>query len=163
MSAERDILVYLSKHKKSLKYKGIRIGLFGLPDFKYYKQQTLANKCSILQKKGYIRKNKSTGEIFITKEGEYFLETSKDFLYKFATKIDENMPKNLLVIYDIPEEKVRERNWFRYHLKKFHFVMIQRSVWVGPSPLPKEFMAYVKEIKLNDSLKTFKLAKGYEF
>jgi hypothetical protein len=39
--------------------------------------------------------------------------------------------------------------------------MIQKSVWVGPSPLPKEFMDYVKEIGLKDNLKTFKLAKSY--
>lgn len=39
--------------------------------------------------------------------------------------------------------------------------MIQRSVWVGPSPLPKEFLDYVKEIKLEDKFKTFKLSKGY--
>ena len=39
--------------------------------------------------------------------------------------------------------------------------MIQRSVWVGPSPLPIEFSSYLKEIKLGDNLKTFKLARGY--
>ncbi len=39
--------------------------------------------------------------------------------------------------------------------------MIQRSVWVGPSPLPKDFLDYLKEIKLGDNLKMFKLSKGY--
>ncbi|MCX6717161.1 MAG: hypothetical protein NTU76_00605 [Candidatus Taylorbacteria bacterium] len=39
--------------------------------------------------------------------------------------------------------------------------MIQRSVWVGPSPLPKDFIDYVKSIGLRDKLKTFKLAKSY--
>ena len=39
--------------------------------------------------------------------------------------------------------------------------MIQRSVWVGPSPLPKEFMEYLKSIGLKDTIKTFKLEKGF--
>jgi len=79
----------------------------------------------------------------------------------FLSKLDEFSPKNLIVIYDIPEEKKKERDWFRRHLKKFNYVMIQRSVWVGPSPLPKDFIDYVKSIDLIDKLKTFKLAKAY--
>ena len=45
--------------------------------------------------------------------------------------------------------------------KKFNYEMIQKSVWVGPSPLPKEFMDYVSKIKLKESIKTFKLTKSY--
>ena len=40
--------------------------------------------------------------------------------------------------------------------------MIQKSVWVGPSPLPKEFMNYISKIGLKSTIKTFKLAKGYK-
>jgi len=64
-------------------------------------------------------------------------------------------------MYDIHEAKKKERDWFRRHLKKFGYVMIQRSVWVGPSPLPKDFLDYVKAIGLEGQLKTFKLAKAY--
>ena len=39
--------------------------------------------------------------------------------------------------------------------------MIQRSVWVGPSPLPEEFLAYLKRIGLQKKFKTFKLVKSY--
>ncbi len=46
-------------------------------------------------------------------------------------------------------------------LKKFGYIMIQKSVWVGPSPLPKEFKDYMKEIKLDKCIKTFKLEKSY--
>lgn len=64
-------------------------------------------------------------------------------------------------MYDIPDLKKKERDWFRRHLIKFNYIMIQRSVWVGPSPLPKEFLNYLKEIKIGNNLKTFKLAKSY--
>jgi len=160
MSVEREILEYLNKNKSNLRYKGVRVGFMGLPDFKYYKYQTLANKFSILTKKGLIKKM-SNGEYIITDKGRFFVEEGKDILRKFETNKNKNSPKDLLIVYDIEENRRKERNWFRFHLKKFHFTMIQRSVWVGPSPLSKEFSDYLKEIKLGDNLKTFKLAKGY--
>jgi CRISPR-associated endonuclease Cas2 len=161
MSAEIDILEYLSKVKKTIKYKGIKVGLFGLPDFKYYKYQTLANRCHILKQKGFINET-MIGEYFITNKGKLYLEKQKNILKKFETQNSDNSPKDLLIVYDIEEKRKKEREWFRFHLKKFHFIMIQRSVWVGPSPLSKEFTEYLKEIKLNNNLKTFKLARGYE-
>jgi len=160
MSVEREILEYLKKKKSVLKYKGVRVGFIGLPDFKYYKYQTLANKFSILNRKGLIKKMPN-GEYIITIKGKAFFEEGKDILRKFETNKDKNSPRDLLIVYDIEENKKRERDWFRRHLKKFHFVMIQRSVWVGPSPLPKEFSDYLKEIKLGDNLKIFKLTRGY--
>ncbi|MFA6251432.1 MAG: CRISPR-associated endonuclease Cas2 [Candidatus Paceibacterota bacterium] len=160
MSVEREILEYFNRDKPAIKYKGIRVNLMGLPDFKYYKYQTLANKFSILSKKGFVKKMPN-GEYLITIKGRAFLEEGKDILKKFETDKNKNSPKNLLLVYDIEENRKKERDWFRYHLKKFHFIMIQRSVWVGPSPLPKEFSDYLKEIKLGDNLKTFKLSKGY--
>ena len=160
MSVEKEVLEYLSKNKSVLRYKGVRVGFLGLPDFKHYKYQTLANKFSILTKKGLI-KQMPNGEYLITQKGREFLEEGKDILRKFETDKNKNSPKDLLIVYDIEEGRKRERNWFRLHLKKFHFMMIQRSVWVGPSPFPKEFTDYLKEIKLGDNLKTFKLARGY--
>ncbi len=164
MSIEREILEYLNsqRNKHHLKYKGIRVGLMGLPDFKHYKYQTMANRCADLKKKNYIKLDK-LGNYFITFKGIEFLEGSKPKikLSKFlVTKTDKD-PKDLLIIYDIPEIQRSEREWFRRHLKDFHFIMIQKSVWVGPSPLPADFLNYLKEIKIGDNFKTFKLGKGY--
>lgn len=79
----------------------------------------------------------------------------------FESPFKKDDSKNLIVMYDIPHGIKKERDWFRRHLVKFGYVMIQKSVWVGPSPLPKEFLDYLKEIKIGDSFKTFKLAKSY--
>ena len=79
----------------------------------------------------------------------------------FVSPFSKDSSKNLIVMYDIPHEKKKERDWFRRHLKKFDYIMIQKSVWVGPSPLPKDFLSYVKSIGLENQLKTFKLAKSY--
>ncbi len=162
MSIEKEILTYLSenKNKRVIKYKGIRTGFLGLPDFKHYKYQTLANRCSDLKNKGYIKG--VNGTYLITYKGEEFLsQKSRSFLKAFESEEKANDSKNLLLLYDIPEDKKSERDWFRRQLVKFHFIMIQRSVWVGPSPLPKDFLEYLKSVGLKDTIKTFKLEKGY--
>ena len=83
------------------------------------------------------------------------------YLRSFISDFKKDLPKNLLLIYDIPEGRKKERDWFRRQLKNFDFVMIQRSVWVGPSPLPKDFLDYLKRIGLQKEFKTFKLTKSY--
>lgn len=80
----------------------------------------------------------------------------------FLSSFKKDAPKNLIIMYDIPHVMKKERDWFRRHLIKFGYVMIQKSVWVGPSPLPQEFLSYLKEIKIKDKLKTLKLAKSYQ-
>ena len=85
----------------------------------------------------------------------------RQYLCSFVSSFNKDAPKNLLLIYDIPEGKKKERDWFRRQLKNFDFVMIQKSVWVGPSPLPEEFLAYLKRIGLQKEFKTFKLARPY--
>ena len=114
-------------------YKGMKVNLLGLP--------IDSNKSDRVKKKN-------------RKRNYYHISFVSPFL--------ENAPKNLLLIYDIPEPMKKERDWFRRHLIEFGYIMIQRSVWVGPSPLPKEFLEYLKEIKIGENFKTFKLAKGYE-
>ncbi len=162
MSVEREILQYLSdnKNKQVLRYKGMHVGFLGLPDFKHYEYQTLANRCSELKKRGYIKE--LNGTHLITYKGEQFLEQkTRDFFKKFESSKTDKDPKDLLILYDIPEDKASQRNWFRRELRRFHFIMIQRSVWVGPSPMPKDFLDYLKSVGLKNDIKTFKLAKGY--
>jgi len=79
----------------------------------------------------------------------------------FYSPFKKDSTKNLIVMYDIPHNQKKERDWFRRHLVKFGYIMIQKSIWVGPSPLPKNFLDYLKEIKIGDNFKTFKLAKSY--
>jgi len=79
----------------------------------------------------------------------------------FISPFKKDAPKNLIVMYDIPHNLKKERDWFRRQLINFGYIMIQKSVWVGPSPLPKDFLDYVKEIKIRDNFRTFKLAKSF--
>lgn len=116
-------------------YKGVRVNAFGLP--------ILFDESDVKNKDKKSRK--------------------RDFYHtSFISSFSKESPKNLIVMYDIPHEMKKERDWFRRHLIKFGYIMIQKSVWVGPSPLPKPFLEYLKEIEIGDKFKTFKLAKPYE-
>ena len=99
--------------------------------------------------------------IFLLPRGRKYVENKKARFLTFDSSYKKESPKNLIVMFDIPEVKKAEREWFRFHLRQFGYEMIQKSVWVGPSSLSKDFWDYVKEIKLKDCIKTFKLAKSY--
>lgn len=125
----------MSNNRKKFYYKGIPVNIFGLPSFSESKNKT---------------KNKNEDK-----------KIKRQYLCSFISDFQEHTPKNLLLIYDISEVRKKERDWFRRQLKNFGFVMIQRSVWVGPSPLPERFLTYLKRIGLEKEFKTFKLAKSY--
>src|SRR3989338_9870900 len=95
-------------------------------------------------------------------DSKKFKKTNKrQYLHSFVSNFKKDAPKNLLLMYDIPHSRKKERDWFRRQLKNFDFIMIQKSVWVGPSPLPEDFLNYLKRIGLQKEFKTFKLAKSY--
>ncbi len=119
-------------NRRKLHYKGMTVNMFGLPI-----------SDSSREKKSVHKVNK------------------RHYLLSFASSFTDDTPKNLLLIYDIPEGRKKERDWFRRQLVNFGFMMIQKSVWVGPSPLPSDFLVYLKKIGLQREFKTFKLAKSY--
>jgi DNA-binding transcriptional regulator PaaX len=156
MSIIYDVLKELDS--VSLRYKGSRVNLLGLPKFKKYSPSSLRGTVSRLIKEGFIE---DCDGLQITSKGKKYIRRKIDSLKQFDFQFSKDAPKNLIVMFDVPEPKKAEREWLRWHLKKFSYRMIQKSVWVGPSPLPKEFLDYTNSIGLKESLKTFKLAKGY--
>lgn len=143
-----------------LRYKGVPVNIFGLPVFREYKRNSVKVAFSRLEKKQYILCTGSTWKL--TESGKRYWKKRQARLRLFESVFSKESPRNLLLIFDIPEVRKAEREWFRFHLRKFDYKMIQRSVWVGPSPLPQEFLDYLKQIKLSDCIKTFKLAKSYQ-
>ena len=147
--------------RPQFKYKGVSVNLLGLPvSGKSYSKRSYSNALSKMKKREFIEHG---GEFLkITPKGREYIKRRQDRLNIFAGSFKKESPKNLIVMFDIPEDKKAEREWFRFNLKKFNYGMIQKSVWVGPSPLPKDFLDYLTEIKLKECIKTFKLAKPYQ-
>ncbi len=120
--------------KKYLKYKGVAVNAFGLP--------------ILVSNTNKKKKFKNTQR----KYSEY-----KHFDFNFSI----SLPMDTIVMFDIPSNKRSERDWLRYQLKGFNYSMIQKGVWVGPSPLPKEFINYAESIGFLNKLNILKLAKPY--
>lgn len=142
-----------------LHYKGVRVNMFGVPQSFKNKENSYRSTLSRLHKNGLI--SKKSENWILTNKGKEYLNTKK-VLCKFDSNFKSNAPKNLLLIFDVPESRKSERRWLRLHLKKFKYFMIQKSAWVGPSPLPREFVSYLKEIKLDSCIKRFRLASPYK-
>ncbi len=142
-----------------LNYKGMAVNIFGIPRFKKYSPRSIRTTLDRLKKKEIIEKE-LTG-IILSKYGKEYIRRKIDSLKQFNKPKNVSEDKNLILMFDIPTERKAEREWLRWHLKKFDYIMIQKSVWVGPSPLPKEFKEYLEKIKLNKCIKTFKLSKSY--
>ena len=147
-----------------LYYKGIRVNVFGFPmpwkPENECKKSSLDGTISRLRKNGLVEVK--SGRWKLTKTGKEYFENKRKLHLKFSSPFAFNAPKNLLLMFDIPESKKSERNWLRWHLREFQYYMIQKSVWVGPSPLPKKFGAHLKAMGLYNCIKTFKLAKPYQ-
>lgn len=157
MSIEEKILKLLFEPK--YRYKGMPVSTLGLPALFPYKKQSINNVIFKLNKNGYIQKDENY--ILLLPRGRKYVENKKVRLVTFESPFENKAVRNLLVMFDIPEAQKAEREWFRFHLREFGYEMIQRSVWVGPSPLPKEFLDYLRQIRLKNCIKTFKLAKPY--
>lgn len=67
--------------------------------------------------------------------------------------------RKIFIIFDIPEKKKKVREWIRTQIKNWDFGMIQKSVWIGFGPLPKEFEERLKILGVNDGVKIYNLQK----
>ncbi len=157
MSLVGDILNEL--WNTEVRDKAVTTNLFGIPRFKNKSKRVLRSSVDRMIRNGQIKKELNA--FILTSKGKEYLKRKGDSLKIFNSLNLLNKPKNLIVMFDMPIHMKAEREWFRWHLKKFEYEMIQQSVWVGPSPLPKDFLNYIREIKLNNCIKTFKLARPY--
>ncbi len=120
-------------------------------------KNSLSSTLSRMKRKGLL---KTKGrEWTITPEGKELLESRKrsDIRRFFSNhrSTSKNNEKRLIIIFDIPEKRKRHREWLRSELIGLGFDLIQKSVWFGPA-LPKEFVVYMKKIKLLKHVRFFR-------
>jgi len=127
----------MSHYKRKFYYKGMRVNAFGLPIFD------------------------DSNEKYEDNENKKGKRVKRYYHPSFSSPFKMNAPKDTIVTYDIPTEYATERDWFRRQLIKFGYIKIRQSIFAGPSPLPKLFVKYLKEIKINDKITMLKLARPY--
>ena len=62
----------------------------------------------------------------------------------------------MIVAFDIPEREKRKRGWLRRELANLGFEMLQKSIWLGPSPVPKDFIQSLRDAELLGYIKFFR-------
>lgn len=124
-----------------------------------YKKESISVALSRLNKKGYIKKAKNGWSL--TPSGKVYYDKSTLLSY-MESPFNKNSEIKIIVSFDIPGPQRRMRDWLRNQLKIFGYKMIQQSLWVGPGPLPKEFLKRLKELKIHESIKVFALSKEYK-
>jgi len=97
----------------------------------------------------------------ITKKGKAYIKAKlARFLPHFPKKKPlKNIPKSMIIIFDIPERKRGYRDWLRIELRNLGFIMLQKSVWFGPAPLPHKFIELLQNIGIMQNMKFFKASE----
>lgn len=115
-------------------------------DFSGHSGSAISVTLSRLKKRGFVSIRGVQKKVVwqITVGGRrHFVNTSKENL------LPPKDGKIRLVIYDIPEGKASQRAWLRNKLAACDYAYLQKSVWLGTRPLPKDFQ---KELRVREIL-----------
>ncbi len=152
MTLSEKILILLNT--KNSRYKGVPINIFGLPVFQEYNKRSVRNAFSKLRSKNLIVYYGSS--VKITKNGEKYLKRRSALFETFESPYKDNEEKNLLVLFDIPEGRKAEREWFRRHLR----IRYDSEKCLGWSITPsKRICCIYKENKIGGFYKNFQACK----
>jgi hypothetical protein len=64
------------------------------------------------------------------------------------------------VIFDVPEKESYKRRWLRSVLKNMNFKMLQKSVWVGRTKVPKSLLDDMGALGMLDYVDIFAISKS---
>ncbi len=125
-----------------------------------YKYSNLLSK---LKRENCIVENKKDGRRFFTLT---FLGHRKR--KKLHEQLSDSPPppyyphekgtKILIVTFDIPESMRRKRDWLRAVLKNMELQMVQKSVWIGKTKIPEDFLEDLRELKLLEFVEIFEIS-----
>ncbi len=172
MSLVEDLLVILTSYSGGYKLMRQKLLMPTYPWPSYYKKCILTQSQKIKEVKEKVLKTtlsrlKKCGLVENKNKIWKITEIGKNYLKeKISSKIPhfghskvKNTKNNMIVIFDIPEIRKKQRNWLRGDLMALGFTQLQKSVWFGPAPLPKEFIKYLNDTNLLHYLKFFKATK----
>jgi len=119
-------------------------------------KNTFTSLAYSLVRRGLIKVENKNNEKFLklTQKGEIEALLVKARLNQKPTKWD---GKWRLVLFDIPEESNKKRDFIRRLLKKNNFYKLQASVYINPYPLNREAVTYLNESGLIEFIRILKV------
>jgi len=138
-----------------------------LEEYRRLERQRFYNLLNYLQKQGLVAKHKEkerrSSFWVITRKGKEKLEELEERRNNTLPKIKYEIKKDdelKIITFDIPEKERRKRDWLRQNLLALNFSPLQKSVWVGYSKLPEEFLTELKELSLFPYIEIFTVNKS---
>ncbi|MDP4000952.1 MAG: CRISPR-associated endonuclease Cas2 [bacterium] len=104
-----------------------------------------------MEKQKWVKKKIDKGK---TKYTLTDLGRSKALAYGYSrlTKKRRKDGMSTVVIFDIPESKKKSRDFLRRFLNQNNFVLLQKSVFIGPIFLQPEFRGLLNELKIEKNV-----------
>lgn len=116
-----------------------------------FHRKALLYAIRLLHQNGMITIEEMAGDITkisLTAAGKNWLESEN----KKTAPLKEWDRKWRLIFFDIPEEKKKFRDSFRYHLQKLGLVEFQRSSFISPFPCFREVEKIAEHLQLKDHI-----------
>lgn len=167
MSLVEDLLVVLSSYHDGYRLmrrrmRGDTRSIVPPKRLRDVSDNILQATLSRLKKRGLVKNDQARGIWNITEKGSgYLSRLLVRHKYKNLRATHKQKPKNMILAFDIPERHRRERDWLRLELRNLGFEMLQKSMWFGAAPLPKDFVVSLQETRILPFIKFFK-AEGWD-
>lgn len=121
---------------------------------------------SRLKKQGLVKQSRKAGKNkwLLTSMGKTKFKQLLIRLKKALPPVSKYNPKKAnewkIIVFDIPEEEKRKRNWLRLVLKHLDFDKLQRSVWIGKAALPQTFLEDLQKLNMLDYVEILAITKS---
>ena len=117
-----------------------------------YEEGSVNVALSRMRKNGYAQRSVSGWAL--TEAGQARARQSGLYSY-FLSPFEKNTSPNTIVAFDISEKDRGMRAWLRNQLKIFGYVMLQKSLWQGPGPLPRAFGDRLVNLGIKKNVRVF--------
>ncbi len=118
---------------------------------------------SKLKKDDLIEKSKNKSKIIIkiTEKGKKKINDIKKKNSIFPNNNYKTAKNNnfILFMFDIPEKERNKRKWIRSVLTRMEFKLIQKSVWLGKTKIPKEFLNDLRKLGIIQFIEILEITK----
>ncbi|MDD5463785.1 MAG: hypothetical protein PHP62_01445 [Candidatus Moranbacteria bacterium] len=122
-----------------------------------FKEITIRQSIRRLQKQGFVEKKDF--KYVLTAKGQ---ELARYILGRKKSQMRKWDGKYRVVIFDIPENKNRVRNWLREELYVLGYKKLQNSVLIGKYALPDDLVLEIKKQKAGNCVNYLLVDKVYK-
>lgn len=167
-----DLLTIALAGKSGYRYEASRSSRYGPRKFKedwsdwYKKRQIFYSLLNKLKREGLVVKKRGDKRSIwhITDKGIRKLFTMRNSKRSSGGILMQNYTKNkrkeiTIISYDIPEKIRKKRYWLRSNLLALGFASLQKSVWIGTTEIPENFLIDLRSLDLLSYVHLFTVNK----